>query len=44
MKSMCVKFFKDRGIRKIGGRKVELYSFYELCGYIKKFKQGDVIK
>ena len=44
MKSKAVKFFKDRGIRKIEGRKVESYSFYELCGFMKKYNNGEVIK
>ena len=44
MKSLAVKELLNMGIRKIGGRKVELYSFYELCGFLKRIKQGEELK
>ena len=44
MKSRAVKFFKEKGIKRIEGKKVEHYSFYELCGFMKKYNQGEVIK
>ena len=44
MKSMIVKEFKMLGYRKIQGKKVESYNFYELCGFMKQLKQGVEIK
>ena len=44
MKSQAVKFFKEKGMRKIEGKKVELYSFYQLCGFMKRYKQGEILK
>lgn len=44
MKSILVKEFKNKGIRKIGGRKVETYSFYQLVGFYSRMEKGEVIK
>ena len=44
MKSLAVKELLNMGIRKVGGRKVEMYSFYELCGFLKRAKQGEKLK
>mgnify|MGYP004645849461 CR=1 FL=1 len=44
MKSKLVKEFKEMGIRKIGGRKLELYSFYQLVGYYTRITKGELIK
>ena len=44
MKSKLIKEFKEMGIRKIGGRKLELYSFYQLVGHYTRIKKGEVIK
>ena len=34
MKSMLVKEFKEMGYRKLGGKKLESYSFYTLVMWI----------
>ena len=45
MKSIAVNMLKNEfGLRKIQGKKVELYSFYTLCGFLKALKQGKEIK
>ena len=44
MKSKLVKEFKEMGVRKIGGRKIETYSFYQLVGYYTRIKKGEIIK
>lgn len=36
MKSKLVKEFKEKGIKQIGGKKLESYSFYVLCGIWKR--------
>ena len=45
MKSMAVNILKNEfGLRKIQGKKVESYSFYTLCGFIKALKRGKEVK
>lgn len=44
MKSMLVKFLKENGVRKINGKKVELYNFYELSYYVTLVESGEKIK
>ena len=44
MKSMLVKDLKEMGYRKIGGKKLESYSFYSLVGMYTRIKKGEVIK
>ena len=45
MKSIMVNKFKNElDIRVISGKKVELYSFYDLCGFYKRIKEGEEIK
>ena len=45
MKSIMVNKFKNElDIRVISGKKVELYNFYELCGFYKRIKAGEEIK
>ena len=44
MKSMLVKELKEMGYRKLGGKKLENYSFYQLVGMYTKIKKGEVIK
>ena len=41
MKGRLVKQCKQMGIRKIEGRKVELYSLYDLCGFLKRLNKGE---
>lgn len=44
MKSTLVNFLKENGIRRIEGKKVELYSFYQLCYYVRLVENGIEIK
>lgn len=45
MKSIMVNKIRDEfGIRNIGGKKLELYKFYTLCGFYKKLKAGEPVK
>lgn len=44
MKGQLVKQLKQRGIRRILGKKVELYNFYTLCFYLEMAERGEVIK
>lgn len=45
MKSLLVKEIKEQyGFRKISGKKVEMYNFYELCGFLKRLKRGEEIR
>ncbi len=44
MKSMLVKFLKENGVRKINGKKVELYNFYELSYYVTLVENGEKVK
>ena len=41
MKGRLVKQFKEMGFRTIEGRKVELYSLYDLCGFLKRLNKCD---
>ena len=41
MKGLVVKKLKEMGLRKIEGRKVELYSLYDLCGFLKRLNKGE---
>ena len=41
MKIRLVIYFKEMGFRKIEGRKVELYSLYDLCGFLKRLNKGE---
>lgn len=44
MKSMLVKELKEMGYRKLGGKKLESYSFYQLVGMYTIIKKGGTIK
>lgn len=44
MKSKLIKEFKEMGIRRLGGKKLELYNFYELVGMYTLVKKGVEIK
>ena len=44
MKSMLINDFKELGYRKLGGKKLESYSFYTLVGYYTIIKKGGTIK
>lgn len=44
MKSKLIKEFKEMGIRRLGGKKLELYSFYTLVGMYTLIKKGVEIK
>jgi hypothetical protein len=44
MKSTLVNFLKENGIRRIQGKKVELYNFYELSYYARLVENGIEIK
>ena len=41
MKGRLIKQSKEMGFRKIEGRKVELYSLYHLCGFLKRLNKGE---
>ena len=41
MKGRLVKQFKEMGLRKREGRKVELDSLYDLCGFLKRLNKGE---
>ena len=44
MKSMLIKEFKEMGYRKLGGKKLESYSFYTLVGFYTQILKGGTIK
>ena len=45
MKSIKVKKIREEfGIKKISGKKIELYNFYELVGFYKRMSRGEEIK
>ena len=44
MKSKLIKEFIEMGIRRLGGKKLELYNFYELVGMYTLVKKGVEIK
>lgn len=41
MKSLVVKKLKEMGIRKIEGKKLELYNYYTLCMFLDKVEKGE---
>lgn len=45
MKSLIVKKIREEfGVKKISGKKLELYNFYELVGFYKRMNKGEVLK
>lgn len=45
MKSMLIKRIKDEfGVSSITGKKLELYSFYTLIGFVTRMRNGEEIK
>lgn len=45
MKSMLIKQMREEfGITKIEGKKLEMYSFYTLCGFCKRMRNGETFK
>lgn len=44
MKSKAIKELKAMGKRRINGKKVELYSFYQLVGFLKMIESGQEVK
>lgn len=45
MKSLLIKHMKEKyGIKKISGKKLEMYSFYDLCGFCKRIENGETFK
>ena len=41
MKGLVVKRLKEMGIRKIEGKKLELYNYYTLCMFLDKVERGE---
>ena len=41
MKSLVVRKLKEMGIRKIEGKKLELYNYYTLCMFLDKLEKGE---
>ena len=41
MKSLVVRKLKEMGIRKIEGKKLELYNYYTLCMFLDKLERGE---
>lgn len=41
MKSLVVRKLKEMGIRKIEGKKLELYNYYVLCMFLDKVEKGE---
>ena len=41
MKSLVVRKLKEMGIRKIEGKKLELYNYYTLCMFLDKVNKGE---
>ena len=41
MKGVGVKRLKEMGIRKIEGKKLELYNYYTLCMFLDKVEKGE---
>ena len=41
MKGRLVKQFKEMGIRKVEGKKLELYDYYTLCMFLDKLERGE---
>ena len=45
MKSMLMKEFKEKfRVRKIQGKCLSSYSFYQLLGFMTRMEKGEVIK
>ena len=45
MKSIILNKIKNEfGVKKVGGKKLECYSFYDLCSFHKALSQGKVLK
>lgn len=45
MKSILIKKIKDEfGIGTISGKKLELYGFYDLIGFVTRMRNGEDIK
>ena len=45
MKSILIKRIKDEfGITSIAGRKLELYNYYVLIGFVTRMRNGEEIK
>ena len=44
MKSKIIREFKGLGFRRINGKKLENYSFYQLVGMYTIIKKGGTIK
>ena len=45
MKRILIKRIKDEfGITSIAGRKLELYSYYVLIGFVTRMRNGEEIK
>ena len=41
MKSLVIRKLKEMGIRKIEGKKLELYNYYTLCMFLDKVEKGE---
>ena len=41
MKNLVVRKLKEMGIRKIEGKKLELYNYYTLCMFLDKLNKGE---
>ena len=41
MKGLVVKRLKEMGIRKIEGKKLELYNYYTLGMFLDKLERGE---
>ena len=40
MKGLVVRKLKEMGIRKVEGKKLELYNYYALCMFLDKLERG----
>ena len=41
MKGRVVRRLKEMGIRKVEGKKLELYNYYALCMFLDKVEKGE---
>ena len=41
MKGLVVRKLKEMGIRKVEGKKLELYNYYALCMFLDKLERGE---
>ena len=41
MKGRVVRKLKEMGIRKVEGKKLELYNYYTLCMFLDKVEKGE---